>query len=102
MSEEAEKTFIKFHLAKVPKKVLRYNLQEIATNINPDTPKIQFLSLNNLLQRQFYSLCPSILLRKFFLSSKAMGKVQCPPIYASYDTIVYNSFIPCFGQSGKL
>ena len=59
---------------------------------NPDEfngPKVQFVKLDNLLQRKFFNLSPPILLRELHFTSKTAKEIKCPPSFISYSTTIY-------------
>ena len=66
-----------------------YTSPKSVVQIDADTPKIPFLSLNTLLQRQFYKLCPHVFHRDLFLASKSMKELSCP-IYVANNTWFHN------------
>ena len=81
--------FIRYFFATSSANILPYTSSVSAAEINADTPKIPFLSLDTLLQRQFYNFCSPILRRNIFRSSKSMKHFNCP-IYIANNTWIHN------------
>ena len=91
---------ILYDFAKRPRDIPEFESQKSIVKIEPTTPKISFLSLDTLLQRQFYNYCPPILRRDLFLSSKSMKEIKCPT-YVTNDTWIQNQNYSAYKNSGR-
>lgn len=91
---------ILYDFAKKPHDIPEFESQKFIVKIKSNTPKISFLSLDTLLQRQFYSYCPPILRRDLSLSSKSMKEIKCPT-YVTNDTWIQNQNYSAYENSGE-
>lgn len=64
-----------YNFAKGLEEIPDYIPLEAVAEIFSNTPRIPFLSLNDLLQRQFYKLCHPVTYRQLFLSSKKIAEI---------------------------